>query len=293
MNELNIGYIISTLRKERKLTQEELAKHVGVTVQAVSKWECGGNPDIELLPKIADFFNVSLDYLFNRDFKNVNNVNIDIARTINELPNNQRFGKIMDYCLAMQQGFVYDLYEKDYKIESFEEVSTETSDSRYMYSRVLYNEGIMLMRHGNSLSYFFAMPESQWGFTDKLGYKKEYVDFFSFLGNENTLKAVYLLYGQANAIFTIELLIDNLKISKMEANMIIKQLEKYKIITRHYEKDTNELRYHFQPNAAFVALLAIENEILDNLQGCFYSEIANYRSEQYLKAPPYIPFYML
>lgn len=59
-----IGKQIASLRKEKGVKQEELAKYVGVSTQAVSKWENGGVPDVELIPKIADFFSVSIDNLF-------------------------------------------------------------------------------------------------------------------------------------------------------------------------------------------------------------------------------------
>ena len=61
-----IGVQIAKLRKEKNITQEELAKNLDVSAQAVSKWENGGAPDLELLPKIADYFGVSIDYLFGR-----------------------------------------------------------------------------------------------------------------------------------------------------------------------------------------------------------------------------------
>ena len=61
-----IGMQIAKLRKEKNITQEELAKKLDVSAQAVSKWENGGAPDLELLPKIADYFGVSIDYLFGR-----------------------------------------------------------------------------------------------------------------------------------------------------------------------------------------------------------------------------------
>lgn len=64
--QIKIGKVIQRLRKERNLTQEQLAKFIGVSTPAVSKWESGNSyPDIELLPLLADFFNVSIDKLLN------------------------------------------------------------------------------------------------------------------------------------------------------------------------------------------------------------------------------------
>ena len=58
---------IAELRKRKNITQEELARALGVTNQAVSKWEravcC---PDISLLPALADTFGISIDLLFGR-----------------------------------------------------------------------------------------------------------------------------------------------------------------------------------------------------------------------------------
>ena len=60
-----MGQIIRKLRKERNLTQEELAEQLGVTFQAVSKWENdSGMPDISQVVPIAQVFGVSTDVLF-------------------------------------------------------------------------------------------------------------------------------------------------------------------------------------------------------------------------------------
>ena len=62
------GNIFKTLRKQRNLTQEQAAEFLGVSSQAISKWETNSTfPDISLLPIIADFFNVSIDYLLCYD----------------------------------------------------------------------------------------------------------------------------------------------------------------------------------------------------------------------------------
>ena len=67
---INIGANIKALRKARHITQEQLGKAVGVSMQAVSRWECGGVPDVSVLPLIADYFDVSLDALFGRVLDN-------------------------------------------------------------------------------------------------------------------------------------------------------------------------------------------------------------------------------
>lgn len=62
---LNIAEQIQTYRKELGLTQEQLAEQLGVTNQAVSKWETEQSyPDIQLLPQLAELFHVTLDQLF-------------------------------------------------------------------------------------------------------------------------------------------------------------------------------------------------------------------------------------
>lgn len=61
---LQIGEIIKRLRKEQDITQEKLATYLNISYQAISKWENGtALPDITLVPKIANFFGVSADYL--------------------------------------------------------------------------------------------------------------------------------------------------------------------------------------------------------------------------------------
>ncbi len=64
MENFQFAQIILMKRQELQLTQEDIAKYVGVTRAAVSKWEKGlSYPDITLLPKLATFFNVSIDKL--------------------------------------------------------------------------------------------------------------------------------------------------------------------------------------------------------------------------------------
>lgn len=70
-----LGINIKALRKRKHLTQEQFAERIGVSSQAVSKWETGVcYPDISLLPIIAQFFDITIDELlgFDIEIKNHN-----------------------------------------------------------------------------------------------------------------------------------------------------------------------------------------------------------------------------
>lgn len=70
MTDMTLGKMIAQLRKDHRITQEELSEKLGVSPQAVSKWENDQSyPDILLLPKIAEIFRVSIDELFSRSAK--------------------------------------------------------------------------------------------------------------------------------------------------------------------------------------------------------------------------------
>ena len=111
---VKIGEKIKELRKKADITQEKFAEYLGVTAQAVSKWEVEGcYPDIEMLPSIANFFNVTIDELMCFDIsKNQEKINeifkqihihwlkgtaVEFLRNaVQEFPNNYE----LLYCLA-------------------------------------------------------------------------------------------------------------------------------------------------------------------------------------------------
>ena len=65
MKEINIGAHIADLRKKKGVTQEQLANALNISPQAVSKWETNTSvPDTQIVALIAEYFDVSIDYLF-------------------------------------------------------------------------------------------------------------------------------------------------------------------------------------------------------------------------------------
>ncbi len=77
---VNLGNKIRELRKARNISQEVLAQYLGISFQAVSKWENGtAMPDVALIPALASFFGVSTDELFDYNHLEVESRVMDLC----------------------------------------------------------------------------------------------------------------------------------------------------------------------------------------------------------------------
>lgn len=90
MDAKNVGTTIARLRKNRKLTQADLAAKLNVSAKTISKWENGlGFPEIIQFPELASVFGVSVDYLMNggrRGITIAGNIITDIVKTVDCYP---------------------------------------------------------------------------------------------------------------------------------------------------------------------------------------------------------------
>ena len=87
MDQIKIGTFLKLLRKEKNLTQEQLAERLGVSNRTVSRWENGNNmPDISLLSEIAEFYDVSIPELIygERKSENMNEEAKEVAETMSD-----------------------------------------------------------------------------------------------------------------------------------------------------------------------------------------------------------------
>ena len=111
---------LKALRKTKDMTQEQLAEYMGVSPQAVSRWETGAtSPDISALPQLADLFGISIDELLGYDeterHKEISKVIADaeqqinknitekpiteLRKALNKYPNNDRLLTCLMYAL--------------------------------------------------------------------------------------------------------------------------------------------------------------------------------------------------
>ena len=113
MNQEKIGQFIKQIRKDNKLTQKDLADKLGVTYQAVSKWENGKNvPDISILKEMSKMFNIDIDEILDGEKKDKNK-NI--------------YGLIIIILLIVLLGVGYVLYNNNDEYE-FKTITTTCSD---------------------------------------------------------------------------------------------------------------------------------------------------------------------
>lgn len=99
---LSIGSSIRTLRRSHGITQEKLADALGVSAQAVSRWEAGATyPDMEMVPAIANYFGVSIDRLFGYSAEREKKIDeiLQLTETLND--ESWRDDTNLDECISL------------------------------------------------------------------------------------------------------------------------------------------------------------------------------------------------
>ena len=97
MNQIKIGEFLKELRKEKGLTQEQLAEQFNVSRRSVSRWETGKNmPDISLLVEIAEFYDTSIPEIINGERKSekMNEEVKEVAETMSNYAGADRSARI-------------------------------------------------------------------------------------------------------------------------------------------------------------------------------------------------------
>ena len=93
MDQKNVGSFIRELRKEKQLTQEQLAERFGVTNRSVSRWETGSNmPDLSILVELADFYDVDIRDIIDGERKgeDVNNEEKERLQLVADYAENEK-----------------------------------------------------------------------------------------------------------------------------------------------------------------------------------------------------------
>jgi transcriptional regulator with XRE-family HTH domain len=267
-----LGIKINELRKERNITQEELGRAVGVSGQAVSKWECGGAPDAELIPAIADYFHVTIGALFGRAETEQEKPDIGklLTQEIMALPKEKRMEVAYDYCWIMQQAIcIAPIQNKNYQSRIDTQKNPEFKET--CHSRLMCEDGFSFMRIMKEQHYFLLMPEPEKGFKSCLMDESEYIKFFSCLARENCLKILIYLYSMHYEKITADYLADMLSLSVEEVNTALAVLIQNELMVQTEVKtgtNKNMYIYYVPEDFQIVPFLIFANEFI-KIPKCF------------------------
>lgn len=274
---------LKAFRKKQGITQNQLAEIVGVSPQAISKWEISGYPDAALLPVIASSLEVTIDELYFGDSEKNESANQNVVDYIRNLPRDDIFPKMFEICRAMLMGSI--------GCSEYRDISKGTLDSKdwEVYSQVTQEEGIMLQRLNENLQYFFLMLQPENGYDEVLPFDKRMMQLFKFLSNEDALRAMYFLAGQeSSTLFTIAALTCELEITSEAAKRILDDMEKLNLIcctNLNIGNGKCEKVYQYLADYHFIAFIAFAKNLLNKPQEFNYQ--AGVRKSSYFKKDAY------
>jgi len=140
--QLDLGNKIRQLRRRDQKTQEQLADALGVTSQAVSRWESGGSyPDMNLIPSIANFFGVSIDALFGYESQRTGRIDA-LAAEIDRM-NQLNSGKdvCVAECIALARSALVEFPGNEKLMLSLASILYKAGGVRYGESHLIDEEG--------------------------------------------------------------------------------------------------------------------------------------------------------
>ena len=255
-----IGKQIAFMRKEKGVKQEELANYVGVSTQAVSKWENGGVPDTELLPKIADFFSVSVDRLFGRSFRDYGDITAALCQKIIDAPKEKRFKVFLNYCWDMERA-MFGRIPEDGDLEAYEKNIEKNS---MQYSSFICDEGFTRMGIARKLQYFLAVHDIE-NTQSALFDGVDFTEFFKDFSDKTLFDACVLMHKRENGKgFTENYFVKKMNVDAKKAKEILNVFEKYSLVGKTQIEMDDEVQsvYTFKPTPSFVALLIFAREMI-------------------------------
>lgn len=235
-----MAYILSEriagLRRERGLTQEQLGQPLGVSAQAVSKWEKGGAPDVELLPALADRLGVTVDALFGREGGAPVDM-MDLAcRYITSQPEGKRLDAICRMLFqATQTMMPAGILSEPVKFPSRCTLPDEAEGpSLLMRSGVKLEEGLLFGAVSEEFSFMTVSPEPENGWAAYFAQNDDYRKLFAVLARPNCLELLELLYSEKEHYIVAEAAAAHLGLPTEEVAALFEEM--YNIHLLHRQK---------------------------------------------------------
>lgn len=223
-----LGIKIKEFRTKKGITQEELGLLVGVTTQAVSKWERGGTPDAEILPQIAKALGVSIDALFDMEQDTGSRLEDFIIEELYSKEDAEAFQRAVSLCIAIEMGlFKLDALKNKAAGEMLDDLNDEQNHE--YFSTLVSNEGMVRTRLSQNGRYFFMMPEPEGGYRDFLENIEGLSQIFAVLSDRDALKILFFMYQRNHKQISAQLIAESVGISEEKVEKIMEQLAQINI----------------------------------------------------------------
>ncbi|MBQ8742047.1 MAG: helix-turn-helix transcriptional regulator [Clostridia bacterium] len=193
---MSLSANIKRLRLEKNLTQEQLATKLGVSAQAVSKWETSETyPDGALLVPLANELDVSLDELFGNDSVTMADISGKIMKLIHNTEAKERFNVSRDITWQIERGLFNCRMEIEKKYDPNEIKNQKNA------SYILDDNGFTIVSNGKE-PFFSVFPEPAEGYGHFLNDKDDMQKIFAALSHTDTMNAlIYLYHKTENYVF--------------------------------------------------------------------------------------------
>ena len=255
---MSLSANIKRLRLEKNLTQEQLAARLGVSAQAVSKWETSQTyPDGALLVPLAKALDASLDALFDNDAVSMADVSERIIKLIRKTDAKERFHMARDIGWQIERGLF------DCHMELGEKYDPEDVKTRKASSYILDDTGFTVVSNGKE-PFFSVFPQPSEGYGHFLGDMDELQKIFAALSRENTVKALVYLYRKTeNYVFEKEVLAKDCDIPMDQTEEVLADLARLRIIWKQELSFNGRARvlYCSKPSHKLIALFIMAKEI--------------------------------
>lgn len=284
MNNNLIGGQITKFRKAAGMTQEELGRAVGVSTQAVSRWECGGAPDVALLPAVADTLHVTIDALFGREGGTPENMEELMAKWITNLPEEGMLERVVRLLWELTRYAIYrqvKLPEMGY-LEKCEMMGSH-GEEVLMRTLVLLEQGFLTGVFAEDFSYFAIFPEPAAGYDAYFIDNDSYRGLFSALARPGSLELLLYLYSEKERFYTAEAVAKNAGREVQETRELLELLRSVNLLSSlELELETGTVNaYKVNDNGSLVPMLYMSRYLLQSDEG--YHMCWNERTKPWLR----------
>lgn len=285
--ELKIGEKISKYRKLKGFTQEQLGESVGVSGQAVSKWEKGGVPDTYLLPAISKVLGVSIDALFG------------VEKKISDYTQDEILDDLFKFCLQKMHckdnriDFFKFMFDTIWTVQSayfgnesrllLKDVVEKNRGNSQITSQIINDEGTTYLSLVENFPFFSAVCDTP-EISKKLLLEKNFSEFFSLLASEDGMKAILFTQSATETSqYTADMMAKKIGITLERFLEVEPLLVKYGLLNEDsLTLDDSIIKvYHKWSNPEIRPLLMMAYQFI-NARQCYYDFTCN-RTKPYFE----------